>query len=1074
MTKPKKRTKNGNNHKDDAFSLHEQLLKDQARTLTKEEKLLQDESNRFLAMIIQSSEDAIIGESLEGRIISWNAAAERMFGYSEREVIGQTMSLIIPDDRRGELKDLLDNVKAGNEIERYETKRICKDGSFIDVSVTISPVRDDAGKVIGLSAIDRNITGQKQSARYARSLLEASLDPLVTISGEGKITDVNEATINVTGVKRNQLIGTNFSDYFTEPDKANEGYRLVLKDGLVRDYPLTIKSKDGKLTDVLYNASVYKDEQGKVLGVFAAARDITDQKQASQYARSLVEASLDPLVTISAEGKITDVNEATIKVTGYDRDELIGTDFSNYFTVPDEAREGYQQVFDNGFVTDYPLTIKGKDGKLTDVLYNASVYKDEEGNVIGVFAAARDITEQKQASQYARSLIEASVDPLVTISPDGKITDVNQATMEVTGSTRDELIGTDFSNYFTEPDQARAGYQQVFDNGFVTDYPLTIKGKDGKLTDVLYNASVYKDARGKVLGVFAAARDITEQKQASQYARSLIEASLDPLVTISTDGKITDVNEATMRVTGVERDNLIGTDFSTYFTEPDKARAGYQQAFKEGSVTDYALTIKSTEGRLTDVLYNASVYLDDKGNVLGVFAAARDVTTSKQASEYARSLIEASLDPLVTISPEGKITDVNQATIEVTGSMRDELIDADFSDYFTQPEKAREGYQQVFDRGFVTDYPLTIKRKDGRLTDVFYNASVYKDAQGKVLGVFAAARDITEQKQASQYARSLIEASLDPLVTISPEGIITDVNDATVKVTGVLRDNLIGTDFSNYFTDPSKAREGYQRVFKEGSVTDYALTIRHRDSSLIDVLYNASVYKNDKGDVLGVFAAARDVTVAKRATERLEHLAGQLATGATEQSKGSEDVSSSVTDMVQAFQEMSKAAQEASETAATTATSAEEAGQTTEKIGDIVEAITSISDQTNLLALNAAIEAARAGDAGRGFAVVADEVRKLSEDSRQSAVEIRNVIQNVGSKVKITVEAIQAVSQKIQEVATGVQEQSTGTQQIAKAMEAIAGIAEQNASLATEILGSQPKSLKKPDQLKIDRGHYGK
>ena len=93
------------------------------------------------------------------------------------------------------------------------------------------------------------------------------------------------------------------------------------------------------------------------------------------------------------------------------------------------------------------------------------------------------------------------------------------------------------------------------------------------------------------------------------------------------------------------------------------------------------------------------------GNVLGVFAAARDVTEQRQASQYARSLIEASLDPLVTISPEGKITDVNEATVKVTGMSRDELIGTDFSDYFTEPEKAREGYQQVFAKGFVTDYP---------------------------------------------------------------------------------------------------------------------------------------------------------------------------------------------------------------------------------------------------------------------------------------------------------------------------------------------------------------------------------
>ncbi|MDO8578188.1 MAG: PAS domain S-box protein, partial [Dehalococcoidales bacterium] len=116
-----------------------------------------------------------------------------------------------------------------------------------------------------------------------------------------------------------------------------------------------------------------------------------------QYARSLIEASLDPLVTISPDGKITDVNEATIKVTGVYRDKLIGTDFANYFTEPEKAREGYQQVWAKGYVTDYPLTIRHRDGKQTDVLYNASVYRDVNDNVIGVFAAARDITALRKA-----------------------------------------------------------------------------------------------------------------------------------------------------------------------------------------------------------------------------------------------------------------------------------------------------------------------------------------------------------------------------------------------------------------------------------------------------------------------------------------------------------------------------------------------------------------------------------------------------------------------------------------------------------------------------------------------------
>ena len=174
-------------------------------------------------------------------------------------------------------------------------------------------------------------------------------------------------------------------------------------------HPPATHHTSSKSTNRSYDATAFKNERGEILDAFAAGRDVTDQKRveeqlraASLYTRSLIEASLDPLVTISAEGKITDGNTATEEATGRSRDELIGSDFSDYFTEPDKARKGYQQVFADGFVRDYPLAILHQSGRITDVLYNATVYRNEAGEIQGIFAAARDITDRKRAEEALR------------------------------------------------------------------------------------------------------------------------------------------------------------------------------------------------------------------------------------------------------------------------------------------------------------------------------------------------------------------------------------------------------------------------------------------------------------------------------------------------------------------------------------------------------------------------------------------------------------------------------------------------------------------------------------------------
>ena len=171
-----------------------------------------------------------------------------------------------------------------------------------------------------------------------------------------------------------------------------------------------LQNKDGDHIWVLSRGKIVEwDEQGRPVRLVGTTIDITEQKNAEDglnraniYNRCLIETSLDPLVTIGPDGTITDVNAATEKITGWSRDYLIGTRFSNYFTDPEKADKGYELVFKTGCVHDYELGLVNRNGTVSSVLYNASVYRDDKGNVIGIFAAARDITEKKKAEDALR------------------------------------------------------------------------------------------------------------------------------------------------------------------------------------------------------------------------------------------------------------------------------------------------------------------------------------------------------------------------------------------------------------------------------------------------------------------------------------------------------------------------------------------------------------------------------------------------------------------------------------------------------------------------------------------------
>ncbi len=359
---------------------------------------------------------------------------------------------------------------------------------------------------------------------------------------------------------------------------------------------------------------------GGALMVFAlflawtVGRNIVRGRQAFEQAQQESQARLDMAVA-GAEMATWDWNIATgtlitsprwAEMLGYRPEELPPRVESWQARVHADDLARVQTQLEQHFKQESPVylsehRVRRRDGSWLWVQGRGKVIeRDAAGNPLRAVGTAHDISERKAAeeaigaaAQYARSLIEASLDPLVMIDPQGKITDVNFATEKITGVDRMLLIGNDFADYFSDPQKARAGYQQVFSLGFVTDYPLAMRHRSGKITDVLYNASLYRDSDGKVLGVFAAARDVTERKQAEARLASMIEEQ-DAILQSEVVGfvklrarTIVWLNQAYARMLGYTPQELTGQATRMFYPDEESYltfRAAAYRAIASGGV----------------------------------------------------------------------------------------------------------------------------------------------------------------------------------------------------------------------------------------------------------------------------------------------------------------------------------------------------------------------------------------------------------------------------------------------------------------------------------------------------------
>jgi len=562
------------------------------------------ESENELATILDSVEAFIYIKDCNYQYQYANQPVQQVFGKALEDIIGKSDDAFFDEATTAKLRENDRRVLGLGERTAAENIYIHKDSSaIVRTYFTVKqPLRREDGSIYGLCGISTDITERKQMEEARKE----ALSRLQKIAGRVPGV-VYQYRLRPDGSSCFPFASEAIHDiYRVSPEDVREDGAKVLAifhpddyDGIgasiqqsARDltpwrYEYRVKFDDGTVRWLFGNALPQKEADGSTLW-HGFITDITERKQMEEKLRdsdafnvSVLNSLTSHIAVLDAQGVIVAANNAWRQFAQENgllksSQDMLGFNYldacNNAFNQPygDEAsavREGITAVLD-GEREMFHLEYLCHSPNQQHWFYMNVL--PLQGSCRGVVVSHKNITERKKAeevalaaSQYARSLIEASLDPLVTISAEGKITDVNTATEQVTGAGRDNLIGSDFADYFTDPDKAREGYQRVFSQGFVTDYPLAIRHVSGKVTDVLYNASVYRDGNGNVLGVFAAARDITERKvmedelkNSEAKFRSIIEVSPVPMALNDERLNITFLNPAFVQTFGYTLDDI--------------------------------------------------------------------------------------------------------------------------------------------------------------------------------------------------------------------------------------------------------------------------------------------------------------------------------------------------------------------------------------------------------------------------------------------------------------------------------------------------------------------------------------
>ncbi len=648
----------------------------------------------FLAALVSSADDAIVSKRLDGVFLSWNPAAELMFGFKADEVIGRRLPDFIPEDKQIEELQMLEQLRSGQRVEHVQTIRRHKDGSPIEVSITSSPLRDATGKVVGLSKILRDITKERQAERAAaneRRLLNAVLDALpvgvVIAAPTGKIMRRNRANNELWGnPPESQSIEEygNWIGYWPETGRRLEARewamaRALQKGENVPGELIEIERFDGKGRRLMINtAAPVRDDAGKIVAGVVAQLDVTERiavetalRQSRERLQLGAEVAGLGIVQIDYVKNLAVLDERAAKMFMLPADQSIPRcDLHERFHPDDRDRiiqlikDATKEPFADSIAIEHRIVLP--DGTLRWLsVRKVFQFKQNKTGFIAVSSllVAVDITARKDAEQEIRAREEQfrtlaeSIPQLAWMAqPDGYIYWYNQQWYSYTGTTHEQMKGWGWRIVHDPQELPRVmeGWSRSIATGEPFEMTFPLRGKDGEFRQFLTRSAPLRNDNGEIIRWFGTNTDITERMLQEQKLadserrfRATINATVQHISLLSVDGRILDINQSALDDSGWTKDQAVGTPYwkLPFWVESEAEQREIEKAIEQaaqGEHVHFESQVQTLHEKDANYDCSLSPIRDEHGKVIMMVAEARDITERKTLEERLR-LVAADL-----------------------------------------------------------------------------------------------------------------------------------------------------------------------------------------------------------------------------------------------------------------------------------------------------------------------------------------------------------------------------------------------------------------------------------------------